>query len=64
MAHWCVCMQVEESLMFERDGFDVHSDVHVSFTQAILGGEVKTTGLSGSIVVKVWSPSSLVVSLW
>lgn len=41
--------------MFLRDGFDVHSDVHVSFTQAILGGEVKTSGLSGPIVVKVWS---------
>lgn len=41
--------------MFQRDGFDVHSDVHVSFTQAILGGEVKTLGLSGPIVVKVWS---------
>ena len=41
--------------MFQRDGFDVHSNVHVSFTQAILGGEVKTSGLSGPIVVKVWS---------
>ena len=50
----CVCVQVEESAVFERDGFDLHSEVHVSFTQAILGGEVKTTGLSGPIVVKVW----------
>ena len=41
--------------MFERDGFDVHSDVHISFTQAVLGGEVKTPALSGPIVVKVWS---------
>ena len=42
--------------MFERDGFDVHSDVHISFTQAVLGGEVRTRGLSGPILVKVWSP--------
>ena len=62
----CVCVpgecvplvQVEDSPMFDRDGFDIHSDIHVSFTQAILGGEVRTTGLSGPIVVKVgplWS---------
>ena len=41
--------------MFDRDSFDVHSEVHVSFTQAVLGGEVRTTGLSGPIVVKVRS---------
>ena len=55
----CVTLvQVEDSPMFDRDGFDIHSDIHVSFTQAILGGEVRTTGLSGPIVVKVgplWS---------
>lgn len=39
--------------MFTRDEFDIHSEVNVSFTQAILGGEVKTTSLNGPIVVKV-----------
>ena len=52
-------VQVEESPIFERDGFDVHSDVNVSFTQAILGGEVKTSGLSGPLVVKVGPVLSL-----
>lgn len=56
-----VCLQVQDSDMFQRDGYDVHSDVHISFTQAVLGGEVKTSGLSGPIVVKV---RSLVAQLW
>lgn len=46
-------MQVEESDVFERDGFDVHSSADVSFTQAVLGGEVKISGLSGPIMLKV-----------
>ncbi len=45
--------QVSDSDVFERNGFDVHSNVWVSFTQAILGGEVKIPGLHGSIMVKV-----------
>lgn len=47
------CMQVAESDVFERDGFDVHSSIDVSFTQAVLGGEVKAPGLSGPIMLKV-----------
>ena len=57
-------VQVEESPVFERDGFDIHSDVHVSFTQAVLGGEVRTSGLSGPILVKVWSLWTLFVHSW
>ncbi len=46
-------MQVTDSDMFERDGFDVHSDVDVSFTQAVLGGELKIAGLNGPVMLKV-----------
>ena len=46
-------IQVEDSDVFERDGFDIHSDVAISFTQAILGGEIRIPGISGPIVLKV-----------
>ncbi len=46
-------VQVTESDVFERDGFNVHSTVDVSFTQAVLGGEVKISGLNGPIMLKV-----------
>ncbi|XP_064404776.1 dnaJ homolog subfamily A member 3, mitochondrial-like isoform X2 [Halichondria panicea] len=48
-----VVLKVTDSDLFERDGFDVHSDTDVSFTQAILGGELKIPGLSGHIMLKI-----------
>lgn len=42
-----------DSDVFKRDGFDVHSSTDVSFTQAVLGGEVKIPGLKGPIMLKV-----------
>ena len=48
-------LQVQDSDIFTRDGFDIHSDAGVSFTQAILGGEVTIRGLNGQLVVKVSS---------
>ena len=44
--------QVEESAVFQRDGFDIYSNVKISFTQAILGGEARIPGLNGHIMVK------------
>ena len=38
--------------MFQRDGFDIYSNVKISFTQAILGGEARIPGLNGHIMVK------------
>ena len=46
-------MQVEESDIFERDGFNIHSNATISFTQAILGGETRIPGISGPIMLKV-----------
>ena len=45
--------QVGRSRDFRREGFDIHLDVSISFTQAALGGEIKIPGLSGPIMLKV-----------
>ena len=47
------CVQVGESPDFTRDGYDVHSDAYISFTQAALGGEIKIPALTGPIMLKV-----------
>ena len=44
---------MSRSSKFRRDGADIHSDVAISFTQAALGGEVKTPGLTKPIMLKV-----------
>ncbi|XP_065884980.1 dnaJ homolog subfamily A member 3, mitochondrial-like isoform X2 [Dysidea avara] len=46
-------LSVEQSRQFRRDGFDVHSNVTISFTQAILGGTVRIDGLTSSIDLKI-----------
>lgn len=49
-----VTLRVSSSDTFRRDGFDVHSDANVSYTQAVLGGVAKTPGLNGTLDLKVW----------
>lgn len=46
---------MSESPSFRRDGFNIHSEATVSFTQAALGGEIKIPGLNGLIMLKVFS---------
>jgi len=41
---------VEEHDYFQRDGYDVHTDVPISITQAILGGTVDVQTLTGKVV--------------
>ena len=48
-----ITVRVTGSETFQRDGYDVHSDATVSFTQAVLGGQVRVQGLSGAMDVKV-----------
>eukprot|EP00794_Sanderia_malayensis_P006778 gene6778-7541_t len=48
-----VTFKVTPSKMFERDGADVHSSTSINFTQAILGGTIKISGLHGDIDLKV-----------
>ena len=38
---------------FHRDGYDVHTEVPISVTQAILGGHVDVKTLSGEVEVKI-----------
>ncbi|CAG00171.1 unnamed protein product [Tetraodon nigroviridis] len=40
-----ITFRVQKSPVFRRDGADVHSDLHVSVAQAILGGTARTQGL-------------------
>lgn len=45
--------QVQKSPVFRRDGADIHSDLHVSVAQAILGGTARTQGLYESLNLSV-----------
>ncbi|XP_029015327.1 dnaJ heat shock protein family (Hsp40) member A3a isoform X4 [Betta splendens] len=40
-----ITFRVQKSPVFKRDGADIHSDLHVSVAQAILGGTARTQGL-------------------
>jgi DnaJ family protein A protein 3 len=48
-----VRVNISRSPIFERDGFDIHSNVSISFTQAILGGSVRIPGLNGDLDLKI-----------
>ena len=50
-----VTLRVSSSDTFRRDGFDVHSDANISYAQAVLGGVAKTSGLNGTLDLKVWA---------
>lgn len=45
--------QVQKSPVFRRDGADIHSDLHVSVAQAILGGTARTQGLYETLNLSV-----------
>lgn len=44
---------VEEDDYFQRDGYDVHTEVPISVTQAILGGTVDVQTLTGEVEMKI-----------
>jgi len=48
-----VVFQVEKSRTFRREGADIHSDVVVSLSQAILGGTVRIPGITDNILLNV-----------
>ncbi|GAU46203.1 hypothetical protein TSUD_401630 [Trifolium subterraneum] len=48
-----VDMEVVEDPVFARDGADIYVESNISFTQAILGGEVEVPTLSGKMQVKI-----------
>ena len=45
--------QVDKSRQFRREGADVHSDVHISLSQAVLGGTIKIPGIYEDILLNV-----------
>ena len=44
---------VEEDNYFVRDGFDVHTEIPISVSQAVLGGTVDVKTLNGEVEMKV-----------
>lgn len=44
---------VEEDDYFHRDGPDVHTEIPISFTQAVLGGTVDVKTLDGTVEMKI-----------
>lgn len=48
-----VVSQVQRSLVFRRNGSDIHSDQMISVAQAILGGTARAQGLYGAVDITV-----------
>ncbi|GIY77820.1 protein tumorous imaginal discs, mitochondrial [Caerostris extrusa] len=48
-----ITFRVSKSNYFRRDGADIHSDVSISLSQALLGGTVKSQGLYEDLAVKI-----------
>lgn len=48
-----VVVRVAEHARFRRDGFDVHSDHAISFTQAALGGIIELPTLDGQVKMRI-----------
>ena len=46
-----VLVQVEPHQLFERDGFDIHCAIPISFSQAALGAKIEVPTLSGKVEV-------------
>ena len=48
-----VVIDVKEHELFERDGFDIHCTIPISFSQAALGCEIEVPTLSGRVQVPI-----------
>ena len=48
-----VFIEVEDDTVFNRDGGDVHCDVPIHFSEAILGGTIKVPTLEGEAELKI-----------
>lgn len=48
-----VVVEVAQHPIFERDGFDIHCEVPISFPQAALGAEVDVPTLEGTVKLKI-----------
>lgn len=50
--YFCL-LQVAKSRDFRREGSDIHSNVHISISQAILGGSIRIPGIYEEILFDV-----------
>ncbi|MCI6163689.1 MAG: molecular chaperone DnaJ [Lachnospira sp.] len=48
-----VAVMITADPMFERDGYNIFSDVHISYPTAVLGGEVKVKTVDGEVLYDV-----------
>jgi molecular chaperone DnaJ len=48
-----IVIEIEDHEIFERDGFNVHYTVPISFSQAALGSEVEVPTLDGKVMVEI-----------
>ncbi|GFQ93774.1 protein tumorous imaginal discs, mitochondrial [Trichonephila clavata] len=48
-----ITFKVQKSDYFKRDGADIHTDVAISLSQALLGGTVKVQGLYEDLAIKI-----------
>ncbi|KAK3755697.1 hypothetical protein QZH41_008940, partial [Actinostola sp. cb2023] len=48
-----ITLRVSQSKIFERDGSNVYSTATINFTQAILGGKIKISGIQGDIELTI-----------
>ncbi|KAL8605330.1 hypothetical protein ACOMHN_031269 [Nucella lapillus] len=48
-----ILFKVAKSRVFRREGADIHSDVTVSLSQAVLGGTIRIPGIYGDILLSV-----------
>jgi len=48
-----VTVRVQESDYFTREGFNVHTEVEISLSQAVLGGIVRIRGLYDDINLEI-----------
>ncbi|XP_059157203.1 protein tumorous imaginal discs, mitochondrial-like isoform X2 [Physella acuta] len=48
-----ITFKVQKSRIFRREGADVHSDVSISLSQAVLGGSIRIPGIYDDIVLSI-----------
>lgn len=48
-----VVVKIAQSREYQREGYDLHKTIAISFTKAVLGGSVKVSTLHGDINLKV-----------
>ncbi len=50
-----VTVMISADSEFKRDGYDIYSDVHISYPTAVLGGEIKVKTVDGEVLYEVVS---------